>query len=104
MRVLEAEARIKDELNRQIIASSPDCTKVLDLEGRVVQMTAQGCRLVEVDDFEQVRMGAWTDWWPDDGVQLAVERDRLGPARARVRGSWPTAPRSRARPSGGTPW
>ncbi|MDP2986861.1 PAS domain S-box protein [Hydrogenophaga sp.] len=72
MRALEAEARIKDELNRQIIASSPDCTKVLDLEGRVVQMTAQGCRLVEVDDFEQVRLGAWTDWWPDDGVQLAV--------------------------------
>lgn len=72
MRVLEAEARIKDELNRQIIASSPDCTKVLDLEGRVVQMTAQGCRLVEVDDFEQVRLGAWSDWWPDDGVQLAL--------------------------------
>lgn len=73
MRLLEAEARIKDELNRQIIASSPDCTKVLDLEGRVVQMTAQGCRLVEVDDFEQVRMGAWSDWWPEDGVQLALE-------------------------------
>jgi len=72
MRTLEAEARIKDELNRQIIASSPDCTKVLDLEGRVVQMTAQGCRLVEVDDFEQVRLGAWADWWPDDGVQLAA--------------------------------
>ncbi|WP_300658141.1 PAS domain-containing protein [Hydrogenophaga sp.] len=73
MRVLEAESRIKDELNRQIIARSPDCTKVLDLEGRVVQMTAQGCRLVEVDDFEQVRMGSWTEWWPDDGVQLAME-------------------------------
>ncbi len=73
MRVLEAEARIKDELNRQIIASSPDCTKVLDLEGHVVQMTAQGCRLVEVDDFEQVRMGSWIEWWPDDGVQLAMD-------------------------------
>lgn len=72
MRLLEAEARIKDELNRQIIASSPDCTKVLDLEGRVVQMTAQGCRLVEVDDFEQVRLSAWTGWWPDDGGQLAA--------------------------------
>ena len=72
MRVLEAEARIKDELNRQIIASSPDCTKVLDLEGRVVQITAQGCRLVEVDDFEQVRLSPWIDWWPDDGKQLAL--------------------------------
>lgn len=73
MRALEADARIKDELNRQIIASSPDCTKVLDLQGRVVQMTAQGCRLVEVDDFEQVRNSDWTSWWPDDGALLSRE-------------------------------
>jgi PAS domain S-box-containing protein len=73
MRTLEADARIKDELNRQIIASSPDCTKVLDLQGRVVQMTAQGCRLVEVDDFEQVRNSEWNTWWPDDGGLLARE-------------------------------
>lgn len=73
MRTLEADARIKDELNRQIIASSPDCTKVLDLQGRVVQMTATGCRLVEVDDFEQVRNSDWTTWWPDDGALLSQE-------------------------------
>ncbi|MCW5672403.1 MAG: PAS domain S-box protein [Hydrogenophaga sp.] len=73
MRALEADARIKDELNRQIISSSPDCTKVLDLQGRVVQMTAQGCRLVEVDDFEQVRNSDWVTWWPDDGALLSRE-------------------------------
>jgi PAS domain S-box-containing protein len=73
MRTLEADARIKDELNRQIIASSPDCTKVLDLQGRVVQMTAQGCRLVEVDDFDQVRLSDWSTWWPEDGALLARE-------------------------------
>lgn len=73
MRTLEADARIKDELNRQIISSSPDCTKVLDLQGRVVQMTAQGCRLVEVDDFEQVRNSEWVTWWPDDGALLSRE-------------------------------
>jgi len=73
MRTLEADARIKDELNRQIIASSPDCTKVLDLQGRVVQMTAQGCRLVEVDDFDQVRLSDWSTWWPEDGAMLARE-------------------------------
>ena len=77
--LLEAEARIKDELNRQIIASSPDCTKVLDLEGRVVQMTEQGCRLVEVDDFEEVRLSDWTTWWPDEGGTLA--RDAVAAAR-----------------------
>jgi PAS domain S-box-containing protein len=73
LRKLEAEARIKDELNRQIIASSPDCTKVLDLEGRVLQMTAQGCHLVEVDDFEKVRGSDWTGWWPDEGQSRARE-------------------------------
>ncbi|WP_137922318.1 PAS domain S-box protein [Hydrogenophaga sp. 2FB] len=73
MRTLEADARIKDELNRQIIGSSPDCMKVLDLQGHVVQMTAQGCRLVEVDDFEAVRHTDWTTWWPDDGAALARE-------------------------------
>lgn len=73
LRKLESEARIKDELNRQIIASSPDCTKVLDLEGHVLQMTDQGCRLVEVDDFEQVRGTDWTQWWPADGQHRARE-------------------------------
>ncbi|MDZ4290693.1 MAG: PAS domain S-box protein [Hydrogenophaga sp.] len=71
LRELQADARIKDELNRQIIASSPDCTKVLDLRGRVMQMTAQGCRLVEVDDFEQVRGSDWTQWWGEESAVLA---------------------------------
>lgn len=71
LRKLEAEARLKDELNQQIIASSPDCTKVLDLNGCVLQMTELGCRLVEVDDFEQARGSDWTSWWPDEGRQQA---------------------------------
>ncbi len=71
LRTLEADARLKDELNRQIIASSPDCTKVLDLQGHVLQMTAQGCRLVEVDNFEQVRGSDWATWWPEGGQALA---------------------------------
>lgn len=71
LRTLEADARLKDELNRQIIASSPDCTKVLDLQGHVLQMTAQGCRLVEIDDFEQVRGSDWATWWPEGGQALA---------------------------------
>jgi PAS domain S-box-containing protein len=64
LRQLETEARIKDDLNRQLIASSPDCANVLDLQGRVLQMTDLGCRLVEVDDFETVRNSDWCSWWP----------------------------------------
>lgn len=78
LRELQAEAHIKDELNRQIIASSPDCTKVLDLEGHVVQMTAQGCRLVEIDDFEDVKGTDWSTWWKGESQTLA--RDALDSA------------------------
>ena len=81
LRELQADARIQEQLNRQIIASSPDCTKVLDLQGGVQQMTAQGCRLVEVDDFEQVRGSDWTQWWEGESAaqaRAAVEGARQG--------------------------
>jgi PAS domain S-box-containing protein len=70
-RELEADARLKGDLNRQIIASSLDCTKVLDLQGRVLQMTALGCRLMEVDNFEAVHNSDWRAWWPAEGAPLA---------------------------------
>ncbi|MGI9217866.1 MAG: PAS domain-containing sensor histidine kinase, partial [Hydrogenophaga sp.] len=81
LRVLQADALIQEELNRQIIASSPDCTKVLDLEGHVLQMTTRGCHLVEVDDFEQVRGSDWTQWWKDENetqARQAVASARRG--------------------------
>ena len=71
LRELQADALIQEELNRQIIASSPDCTKVLDLQGHVLQMTARGCHLVEVDDFEQVRGTDWTQWWKGENEAQA---------------------------------
>ncbi|WP_372658098.1 PAS domain S-box protein [Hydrogenophaga sp.] len=70
-RTLQADARIKEELNRQIIANSPDCTKVLDLQGHVLQMTMQGCRLLEIDNFEDVRGQDWSQWWPAENEELA---------------------------------
>ncbi|AOW11592.1 hypothetical protein LPB72_22950 [Hydrogenophaga crassostreae] len=73
LRELQAESRIKDELNQQIIASSPDCTKVLDLQGHVIQMTAQGCRLVDVDNFEEIKGSDWATWWKDENHTLARE-------------------------------
>ena len=71
LRQLEASARLQQELNRQIIDSSPDCTKVLDLQGRMLHMTAKGCLLMEVDNFEDVRYRLWSGWWPDEGEPLA---------------------------------
>jgi PAS domain S-box-containing protein len=67
----EARTKLNEELNRQIIASSADCNKVLDLQGRVLQMTAKGCHLMEVDDFEAVRNADWGTWWPGEGARVA---------------------------------
>jgi PAS domain S-box-containing protein len=67
----EARTKLKEELNRQIIASSADCNKVLDLQGRVQQMTDKGIRLLEVDDFEDVRNADWGTWWPGEGARVA---------------------------------
>ena len=81
MRHLEADARIKDELNQQIIASSTDCTKVLNLNAQLQQITPQGCRLMEIDDAEEVLHSHWTEWWPGEGRQLAenaIARARAG--------------------------
>ena len=80
-REMETDARLKEELNRQIIASSPDCTKVLDLQGRVLQMTARGCERVEVDDFETVRNSDWRGWWQGEGrasAQAALDKAVCG--------------------------
>ncbi len=67
MRALEAEARIKDQLNRQIIASNPDRTKVLDLQGRKLPMAGPGETAGEAERAD------WTAGWPEDGARLARE-------------------------------
>ena len=39
---------------RAIIETEPDCVKVLDIDGRLLEMNAAGLRLIEADSFEQV--------------------------------------------------
>jgi PAS domain S-box-containing protein len=77
----DAQQIARDELNRQIVASNPDCAKVLDLNGHVLQMTEQGCRLMEIDDFESVRNSDWTSWWPEEGqtqARTCIDEARQG--------------------------
>jgi PAS domain S-box-containing protein len=71
MHALEAEAHHKAELNHQIIESITDCTKVLGLDGKVQQITAQGCRVVEIDQPEQAIGTDWVGWWSGEGAELA---------------------------------
>ncbi|WP_309625847.1 GAF domain-containing protein, partial [Methylibium sp.] len=47
-----AEAlRESEAFSRGVLESSPDCVKVLDASGRLLNINANGARLMEIDDF-----------------------------------------------------
>ncbi len=58
-RAAEQALRDSDQYNRSVIESSPDCVAVLTTEGHITQMTPQGLKLLNIQDFASV---AGTDW------------------------------------------
>jgi|ERR1019366_3431751 PAS domain-containing protein len=81
------------EFARSFVDSSPDCIKVLDLDGRLLSMNPGGCRQMEMDDFATCAFSTWTDLWPEPAKSAAV--DAVNAARAgqasRFHGFCPTA-------------
>jgi PAS domain S-box-containing protein len=68
-----------EQYNRSIVDSSPDCLGVLGLDARVEEMTPQGLRLMEVDDFSAIAGGNWLEWWT--GTERSAAQDALAAAR-----------------------
>jgi signal transduction histidine kinase len=56
-----------------LVDSSPDCLAVLDLDARLDEMTPQGLRLMEVDDFSSIARSGWLDWWTGSDRSAAQE-------------------------------
>jgi PAS domain S-box-containing protein len=46
-----------------LIESSPDCLKVLSTEAKLLYMTTQGCKIMEVDDFCDIEGADWVAFW-----------------------------------------
>jgi two-component sensor histidine kinase len=64
-----------------VLASSTDCIKVLDLDGRLSFMSDGGMKVMEISDFNAVDGCPWPDFWEGDGnveAQAALEEARLG--------------------------
>lgn len=85
--------RVSEAFRRSVFENSPDCLKVFDLDGRVLEMNATGCRLMEIDDFGGLRGQRWSDVWPAanretirEAVAAAID-GRVG----RFQGFCPTA-------------
>ncbi|WP_262265875.1 PAS domain S-box protein [Microvirga yunnanensis] len=92
LRNAERELAEKTEMLDQLHASSEDCIKVLDLEGRLRFMSEGGCRAMEVGAFADIAGCDWLDFWTGptaDDARRAVLRAKLGDT-GRFRGFCPT--------------
>lgn len=58
---------------RSVLDSSPDCIKIIDLDGTLNFMNPNGCRAMEIDHFHSVKGRKWRDLWPQSAVQKVEE-------------------------------
>ena len=72
----EEALRASEAIKTQMIESSRDCIKVLDLEGRLLSMNAGGREALEICDFSTVVNKHWIDFWPNaedrEAARMAV--------------------------------
>jgi PAS domain S-box-containing protein len=72
-RATEARLRASEEFNSRILASSADCIKVLDLDGRLEFMSEGGMCVMEVEDFQAIEGACWPDFWQGEEHARALE-------------------------------
>ena len=70
----DAERQLRDteEFIKSVVESSPDCLKVLDLDGRLMFMNRNGCRQMEIDDFSTCHFRFWPEFWNGEEREKAI--------------------------------
>jgi PAS domain S-box-containing protein len=68
----EAALRESEAFTRRVLESSSDCIKVLSLEGALLFMSPGGERVMEVEDFAQLKGACWTDFWNGEDHKKAL--------------------------------
>src|ERR1043166_5329481 len=69
------------DFKARLIEGSPDCIKVLDLEGRLLSMNAGGMKVLEICDLTPFIGSLWIDFWRGadrEAAQVAVKTARDG--------------------------
>lgn len=64
----QSELRLRESemFARSVVESSPDCIKVMDLEGRLQFMNGPGRCVMEIDDFSVIQGRPWAEFWPQE--------------------------------------
>ena len=78
-RLAEEALRESEAFSRSILDNSPDCMKILDLEGRLLFMSAPGLCAMEIEDFAPLRGTPFEEMW-DSEDRIRV-RNAIGMAR-----------------------
>src|ERR1043165_9551970 len=70
-----------EPLGKRLVEDSPDCLKVLDLDGRLLSMNAGGMKVLEICDLTPFIGSSWIDFWQGadrEAAQVAVKTARDG--------------------------
>ena len=62
-RAKEEALRVSEQFKSRMIASSMDCIKVLDLNGRLLSMNAGGQTILEIPDLDALMNCPWVEFW-----------------------------------------
>jgi PAS domain S-box-containing protein len=76
-----ADAADREAFLTSVLASSTDCIKVLDRDGKLTFMSEGGQRVMEVSDFNAIAGCPWPDFWAGSGhveALAAVQSAREG--------------------------
>ncbi len=69
----EQELKNSEQFNRSIFENSPDCVKVLNLDGTLHAMNTNGLCIMEIDEFSPFVGKQWVDLWEGDENELAYQ-------------------------------
>jgi len=94
----EASASARNAAERahfveRLLDASDDCVKILDLEGRLLSMSANGQTALGILDFSAVEGTPWVDFWSqsDRGAAEAAITQALAGGRGRFTGLYSVA-------------
>ncbi len=72
-KLAEKELKNSEEFSRSIFENSPDCVKILELDGTLHSMNNNGLCIMEIDDLAQFTGKQWIDFWEGEENELAYQ-------------------------------
>lgn len=70
-KIAEENLKESEEFSRSIFENSPDCVKILELNGSLHSMNTNGLCIMEIEEFSEYVGQDWVNFWEGDEYYLA---------------------------------